>query len=240
MTTILAGVQTAAPVGTIIGAQGTASGSMEVGGSAYLYHVTYVNSWGETTSGTVSAQVATTTGSVNLSAIPVSADEEVVARRLYRTADGGSSFLLLDEIPATGTTYTDIIADEDLGAAMPTANTAYSSQVIKGEVSFGMPVKSVTAAVAAAGTNAATAALIPASTEVAIVSGASGTSGVKLPATVLNRQIIVKNSAANDLLLYPATGELIEGAASFTVEHAVGLIGITGGWAVLWGYAVVV
>jgi hypothetical protein len=67
-------------------------------------------------------------------------------------------------------------------------------------------------AVAAAGTNQATAAALAEGLNV--VSAADGTKGVKLPTAVAGAIVIVKNTAAGALLIYPATGAAINAVAA--------------------------
>ena len=72
-------------------------------------------------------------------------------------------------------------------------------------------------AVAAAGTNLATAAAL--SNGVNVVSGASGTNGVALPTAVAGTTITVYSSAAtNGLIVYANTSDTINGGASVTME----------------------
>jgi len=68
------------------------------------------------------------------------------------------------------------------------------------------------AAVAAAGTNQATAAALAEGLNV--VSAADGTKGVRLPTAVAGAVVIVKNTAAGALLIYPATGGAINAVAA--------------------------
>ena len=94
---------------------------------AHRYRATFVTADGETETGTVSAAVtvsdAAVNGKVALTAIPLGSSA-VTARKLHRTAAGGSTFLLLATLADnTTTTYTDNIADASLGAGAPSANT---------------------------------------------------------------------------------------------------------------------
>lgn len=101
----------------------TAAGNVNAGVHRYL--VTFVTADGETQAGTVSASVTADAphGQVALSAIPLGGSL-VTARKLYRTAAGGSTYLLLATLANnTATTYTDNIADASLGAQAPTTNT---------------------------------------------------------------------------------------------------------------------
>jgi uncharacterized phiE125 gp8 family phage protein len=98
-----------------------------VDNGAHRYLVTYVTADGETQGGVVSSAVTvadkTVNGKVALTDIPLGGSS-VTARKLYRTAAGGSTYMLLATISNnTATTYTDNIADASLGAGAPTTNT---------------------------------------------------------------------------------------------------------------------
>jgi len=68
------------------------------------------------------------------------------------------------------------------------------------------------AAVAAAGANQGNAAAL--SEGLNVVSAADGTKGVRLPTAVAGAVVIVKNTAAGALLIYPATGGAINAVAA--------------------------
>lgn len=111
-----------APVAALAGA---GAGSVTAGAHRYL--VTFVTATGETDAGTASAAVtvadAAVNGKVAVSSIPLGGSA-VTARKLYRTAAGGSTYLLLATIANnTATTYTDNVADAALGAGAPSTNT---------------------------------------------------------------------------------------------------------------------
>lgn len=98
-----------------------------VDNGAHRYLVTYVTADGETQAGVASAAVTVADKAVNgkvlVSGIPLGG-ASVTSRKLYRTAAGGSTYLLLATIADnTTTTYTDNIADASLGAGAPTTNT---------------------------------------------------------------------------------------------------------------------
>lgn len=102
-----------------------AAGSVDNG--AHRYRVTFVTADGETEGGTVSSAVTvadkTVNGKVALTAIPVGG-ALVTSRKLYRTAAGGTVYMLLATIADNTTTvYTDNIADASLGAGAPSTNT---------------------------------------------------------------------------------------------------------------------
>lgn len=98
-----------------------------VNDGAHRYRVTFVTADGETEGGEISGSVTvadkTVNGKVTVSAIPLGSGA-VTARKVYRTAAGGSTYLLLTTIANnTDTTYTDNTADASLGAEVPSANT---------------------------------------------------------------------------------------------------------------------
>lgn len=102
-----------------------AAGNVDNGAHRYL--VTFVTADGETEAGAVSAAVTVADESVNgqvrLTGIPTGG-AAVTSRKLYRTAAGGSTYLLLATLADNTTTaYTDNIADASLGAGAPSSNT---------------------------------------------------------------------------------------------------------------------
>lgn len=110
-----------------------AAGNVDNGAHRYL--CTVVTADGETDAGAVSAAVTvadkTVNGQVSLTAIPVGGSG-VTSRKLYRTAAGGSTYLLLATIANnTATTYTDNIADSSLGAQAPSTNTTVDPYVTR-------------------------------------------------------------------------------------------------------------
>ena len=78
---------------------------------------------------------------------------------------------------------------------------------VTGALTVSGGVRMAVTAVAAAGTNQATAAALAEGLDV--VSGADATKGVRLPTAVAGATVIVKNTAAGALLIYPATGAAI-------------------------------
>lgn len=110
---------------TVALASPAAAGNVENGAHRYL--ATFVTADGETEAGTVSSAVTvadkTVNGKVQLSAIPLGG-LGVTSRKLYRTAAGGSTYLLLATLADnTTTTYLDNIADASLGAGAPSTNS---------------------------------------------------------------------------------------------------------------------
>lgn len=103
------------------------SGAGNVDNGIHRYLCTFVTPEGETQAGAISAPVTiadkTVNGKVSLSAIPIGGSR-VTARKIYRTAAAGSTYLLLSTIADnTTTTYTDNTADVSLGAQAPADNT---------------------------------------------------------------------------------------------------------------------
>jgi hypothetical protein len=105
-----------------------------LGTGNYTYKVTFQTADGETSGGTVSATCTTTANKkeCDLSNVPTGATG-TTARKIYRTTVGGSSYFLVN----TGATYSNNTAginytdgtttaqsDANLGAAIPTSNTA--------------------------------------------------------------------------------------------------------------------
>lgn len=108
------------------GAPTVATGASGVLTGAYLYKITFVDDYGETSGGTESASVSPSSQQVNLTAIPTG-PTGVTARKVYRTASGGATGtekLVHTISDNTTTTYTDNTADGSLGANVPTSNTA--------------------------------------------------------------------------------------------------------------------
>jgi len=103
------------------------AGAGNVDNGAHRYLCTFVTAEGETQAGAISAPVTiadkTVNGKVSLSAIPIGGSR-VTARKIYRTAAAGSTYLLLATIADnTTTTYTDNTADASLGVQAPADNT---------------------------------------------------------------------------------------------------------------------
>jgi hypothetical protein len=74
------------------------------------------------------------------------------------------------------------------------------------------PVRLPVAAVTAAGSNQGNAAAL--SEGLNVVAGANGTVGVRLPTAVAGAVVIVKNTAAAALPIYPATGAAVNAVAA--------------------------
>lgn len=120
--------------GALTAALASPAAAGNVNAGAHRYLATFVTADGETEGGTVSSVVtvadAAVNGRVSLTAIPLGGSL-VTSRKLYRTAAGGSTYLLLATIADnTTTTYTDNIADSSLGAGAPTTNTTSDPELV--------------------------------------------------------------------------------------------------------------
>lgn len=215
--TTFVGFDVATPPTPVVVAAGTVSGALGVG--AYSYKATFVSAYGETDGSPVSANQVTATGSINVSSIPISAEQNVIARKLYRTTSGGGAWLYLATIAdRTTQTYVDIIADVALGAAIPTANTAMSRAIGRGQVALSEPLNySVSTAVTAqAGGGQALATPLVSQYNLVTVVASAGDS-VLLPTLTVNRvgmQVVVRNNAANACDVFPAVGQSINALAA--------------------------
>lgn len=101
------------------------AGNLSAG--AYRYRVTFVTAEGETEGGLISAPVTVTdpeaAGQISLTNIPTGG-WPVTSRKIYRTEANGSTYLFLASVSGNSTTtYTDNIADLELGEACPATNT---------------------------------------------------------------------------------------------------------------------
>lgn len=182
-------------------------------GANYQYCVTFVTGFGETTVGPASlAIVASASGAIAINRIETCADENVIARKLYRTIAGGTSFFLLATLDNnTATTYLDLIPDAGLGAAVPVANTASSRQITMGSMSFSAPVAASTAPSITAhpgGGQASAVELISEYNFVTVV-GSAGDS-VRLPLLSVDHvgmRVTVVNYGGADLAVFPAVDQ---------------------------------
>ncbi len=193
-------------------AVGTSTGLLDTS-AVYQYKVTYVSNFGETDGNTTAASVTTTsTASVELTAIPVSDDGNVIQRKIYRTVGGGSSFLLLATIADNLTTvYTDIIVDASLGAAIPTLNAAHTLQQLDGFTKMVKPtIFSLTTAIVAFATGGQASATLL-TTEYNIIGTCATTAdSVRLPeisTNLIGTRIVIANDGAASCNVYPFTGQ---------------------------------
>ena len=224
----LSGYEISPPSGSLTVAAGTATGSLS-SGTAYTYNLTYVTGFGETNAGSSGSFTATATGSAAISAIPVPTDPNIIAKRLYRNYGGGSSvdFRLLAELSVSTTTYSDIIADADLGAGEPLTNKAHSIQSIMGYVKLSQGSLHGVGAGITAGTDTQAGAYQLASEFNFVDTSSAGTASVRLPlisSDFVGQHILVANKSANTINIYPGTGQTINGgSANAAITAATGV-----------------
>lgn len=197
-------------------AAGASSGSLDTS-AIYRYRVTFLTAFGETAAGTEGSVTTSATGSVELTDIPTSTNDNVTSRRIYRSLGGGTELKLLATLEDNlTTTYTDLMADVDLGESLTSVvNTAHSLQTIHGNLKMGLPViASYQIGVAAAGSAAGDATQLD-DVEYVVVETVALNAGVALPgvtATHVGKHVKIANQGANPLDVY-AVGGTIDGAA---------------------------
>lgn len=118
---VLDDVEVEIPAAPLVALAGAGAGSLSAG--SYRYRVTFVYPQGEGAESGISTALQVTTpasdGKTALSSIPLST-KGGTARRVYRTAAGGSDFKLVATITDNATTvYTDNLADASLGGTSP-------------------------------------------------------------------------------------------------------------------------
>lgn len=197
-----------------------ASGNMTIG--VYRYKVSYINRYGETLAGPASSPVTINTGSALLTNIPIHQLGNVVARKIYRTALGGSApYRLIGTINDNfTTTFTDIDADTSLGATEPVNNFASGVGVERGWTVLSRPsIHPFDVSITAAGASYSTATRCSQYGEFFLVNVPINLSGVVLPPVtpeLVGMLITVKNvSGVNQLSVYPdsLTGQINAGGA---------------------------
>lgn len=104
----------------------TGTGNVDWG--AHTYKVTFVDASGETIGSAASNSVTNNTSNRQTTVIISTGPAGTTSRKIYRTAAGGATYLLLATV-ANNTTvsYTDNIADAELGAALPAENLSESN-----------------------------------------------------------------------------------------------------------------
>jgi hypothetical protein len=105
--------------------------------------------------------------------------------------------------------YTGIAQDN---VRINSGNATLQTLTVTGAFTASGGVRLPVAAVAAAGANQGNAAAL--SEGLNVVSAADGTKGVRLPTAVAGMVVIVKNTAAGALKIYPATGGAINAVAA--------------------------
>ena len=153
------------------------------------------------------AATATATGNTYMGAVLVAAEStdatvRVVLKNTVTLSAEGFALADLSDIDGA-TAYA-------AGSLLVADGTSYEEAAITGPFTLsGAGLISVASAtVAALGTNQATAAAI--ADGFTLVSGANGTTGVKLPAAAAGGFCVVKNNAASALKLWPNTDDAID------------------------------
>lgn len=215
MTTINIGTQYSAPSTTVTAAQGSATGNLS---GNYRWKVTYVTILGETLASSATGIVAIS-GQASLTAIPTG-PAGVTARKLYRTAAGGSVYKLVATVSDnTTTTYTDNIADGSLGAVEPGFSYGRTIQNIKSNLVFDGLYGGGVTSIANTATTADTAPTVTKQYTVLTSNAASGV--LKLPtlsSDLIGVSISIKNNdGLNACTLTPASGQTINSGANLSL-----------------------
>lgn len=108
-------------------------------------------------------------------------------------------------------------SDGSLGPCIGTATAAAANPSSTGYLKLTVEARNLstsvpTTTVAAAGTTAANGGALP-KTGFVLVSAADATKGVTLPSAVAGYQLVIKNSAAAVLKVWPATGDAVNAGA---------------------------
>ncbi|CAK0773772.1 hypothetical protein CCP3SC15_480005 [Gammaproteobacteria bacterium] len=112
-----------APVAALVA---TGTGNLTNGG--YTYKITCLDAEGETIPSAASNSVTIDAGHKQVTVTLPLGGTGTTSRKIYRTAASGTAYLLLATVANnTTTTYTDNIADANLGAAAPGVNLTGSS-----------------------------------------------------------------------------------------------------------------
>lgn len=224
MATIQSGYDITKP-STLTGATYTAIGGLSAG--TYGYGMTFVTNFGETDMSTaLSIPGVSASGSVKLTSIPAGPGN-VISRKLYRTAVGGSTYFLLATLDAAVTTeYIDTATDVSLPATQaPVINTASSLQTVNGSVAFSKPILHPVATGLVARAGGGQALATPLTKEYNLVSTvATAADSVLLPlgnTASIGRLVAVKNEGVAAMAVFPGVGQKINnGAANASVSVA--------------------
>ena len=121
----------------------TVSPAATIAAGQYYYAVTFTSPYGETTptaDATVSATITLGQG-IQLSAIPIPATPDIIARTIYRstvnTAGTLNKLVVINDI--TTTTYLDVIAIPP-GGSPPTVSSSNATVSVSGYMSFSNPL----------------------------------------------------------------------------------------------------
>lgn len=220
--TTLAGITQVAPVAPSAVA-GSTTGALNTS-AVYGYKVTYVTAFGETEPSPAGTQTTTSSASLTVT-IPVANNNNVIARKIYRTVGGGSTYLLLATIGDNITTvYTDLIADASLGAAAPTSNFAYARETVVGLFKTSQPqAYSTTVGITAASGGGQSAATALTSEYNFVSTVAVAADSVRLPELNVNLvgiRVVVANDGANSVNIFPTLGQDASGGTNTAVALA--------------------
>lgn len=219
------GVELSAPGSAPIIVASSVTGSMGAGN--YSYKVTFVGLSGETVASVASSTVnPSPSTSMALSNIPIGS-VAVTARKLYRTAAGGSVYFLLATISDnTTTSYIDSAADASItsNATEPLFNTAVSREGMSGYFSMSLPFCVTSGSITASTTQTQVGGTAVNYLQYVRVVTGNANDAVRLPpinSVCLGVSITLGNASANALQVFPSTGQTINGgAANASVSQA--------------------
>ena len=217
MSVNLSGFTIIDPITAPVVVAGTASGLL-VHSAVYGYKISYVTNFGESLTSAAVVLTTSSTGSVNISAIPLSPDHNVFKRNIYRTAAGGTNYLLLacinDNLTAA---FTDTIGDTTLGVVEPSVNSAHSVQTISGVIKTLRPsIRSIQSNITAGAGGLSTGAYQLTAEYNVVATVVNGNDSVKLPGltpTLVGVYIRIRNASLNTCRIYPFNGQTINGGA---------------------------
>lgn len=212
MSVIGLGVKVLAPTGAPTIVQGSATGSLS---GNYIYAITFLTGFGETTIGTSSGSTAIT-GSASLTAIPLGGPN-VIRRNIYRTVGGGSSLLYVTTITDNVTTsYSDSLADGSLGVAPPVYSTSDSLETMNGFFAWDKPQQySIGAAITATTSNGPI--LTNMFNNISVSPSGGQVQLIPLTANLIGMRIIVKNNGSNPVLIVPNGSQTINSLANLAL-----------------------
>ncbi len=181
--------------------------------------MTFVTAFGETRPSPATPDVATPTGSVILSEIPLSLETNTTGRKIYRTLSGGASWFAVALInDNTTTVYVDTAADGGLVVLAPTYNSAMSREIARGVLSLSEPLVStldmfVSATIGGGQVNGA-----PLTKEYnRLINVASDGDSVVLPhvnTDLGGMKVVIKNSGTGIADVFPFLGQSINDLAT--------------------------
>lgn len=205
------GVSLSAPTVSLTCVANATGGSLSAGNYTYAYTFVSVNGETKPSSGTVVAVVAS--GSVNLT-VPIGNALQVIGRRIYRTAAGGSSLTLVYYISDNITTsYLDIASDASIAAnaAVPVVNTALSidgfNGILRAKDTIAHTVTN--GIVASLSQTQAGGVLLTTSVNIVGTATVAGNSVTLPPTRVVGEVYVVRNNGAYAISVFPNVGQSI-------------------------------